>query len=78
MSAEKEERVGVEEDVGRMAEQRGGVEEEKHKSHRVWTFISMTSGINFPTGAELGAGRHDFAGDYILILRWQKATTLLR
>lgn len=78
MSAEKEERERGEEDEGRMAEERGGVEEEKQQSHRVWTFISVTSGINFPPGAELGAGRHDFGGDYILSLRWQKAMTLLR
>lgn len=56
----------------------GGVEEEKQQSHRVWTFFSVTSGINFPPGAELGAGPHDFGGDYILRLRWQKAMALLR
>lgn len=63
MSAEKEEREGG----GRMAGERGGVEEEKQQSHRVWTFISMTSGIIFPPGAEFGAGRPDSGeGDYIL------------
>lgn len=59
MSAEEEEGEG---DGGRMAEERGGVEEEKQQSHRVWTFISVTSGVNFPPGAEPGAGRHDFGG----------------
>lgn len=40
----------------------GGVEEGKQQSHRVWTFNSVTSGIHFPPGAELGAGPHDFGG----------------